>query len=142
MATPIDSTADLIVTALQGLTGLADAEKWAPGMGGFNLPGAVVALPDVTRVGVEQPETQLGTRDWLMSYRVVFYFDLADAKTAQAQAASVLEEWIQAIDSETLSVSDASIIDAKVTTSQPFQVVDAPRPTLGYETTLELLKLV
>ena len=144
-STTLSPTADLIVAVINALTTseTVTATRWDPGMAGFDkLPAAAVGVPTIRRVGVDQPESQIGSRDWEITFPVTFYIDLAEAGYAQALAVEIAEAFIKAIDTESLQSSDASIIDAKVTESHPAEYVDDARPLLAYETTLELLKLV
>lgn len=145
-STVLSPTADLIVTVINGLTTseTVKATRWDPGTGtGFDkLPAASVGVPTIRRVGVDQPESQIGSRDWEITYPVIFYIDLGEARYAQALAVEIVEAFIKAIDTNTLQASDGSIVDAKVTEAAPAEYVDDARPLLAYETTLELLKLV
>ena len=112
-----------------------------PGMAGVDrLPVAICGLPNLERIDVDQPESQFGSYDWTIQFDVTFLFDLGDTQTAQAQALDTIEKFVLAIDAATLSASDPMIVDAKVTRSEPGEVVDSTRPMLSYTCTLRVLK--
>lgn len=114
-----------------------------PGYAGLDtLPCAVVGVPTIGRVGTDESESQLGTRDWFISYPVSLYFDLADATFTSRQAAEAVEAFIKLIDTESLQAADGTVLDAKVTECVPTEHVDPSRPMLVYECTLEIWKLV
>ena len=143
-STILQPLADLVAATIKTLA--VDEPVYAystdPGLSGIDaLPAAVTGLPTVERNDVDQAESQFGSYDWTITLEVTFVFDLGDTQTAQAQALDSVEEFIQTIDSGALSLSDASIVDAKVTRSEPGEIVDAARPMLTYACTLRVLKL-
>lgn len=144
-STTIDPLAVLLaaeITAI-GLTPTIKVHKWDPGTAGIDsLPAGVISVPTIRRVGVDEAESQLGTRDWIITFPVTLAFDLADPAFTQAQAIEYVEAFIKRIDTDNLQASDASILDAKVTLAEPSEVVDQARPRLDYDCTVEVLKLV
>lgn len=141
----LDPVAVLIATLAEGLSVSPPVKGYShdPGFAGLDsLPAAVVGLPTIQRTGVDEAETQFGTDDWYISYPVSLIFDLADLTVTHDQATQTVEAFIRAIDTASLSVSDASILDAKVTEATPTQVVDDARPVLTYELKLEVHKIV
>lgn len=149
-STTVKPVATLIANVIAGLSvtfpgGSASvkAYTWDPGMDGFDaLPAGVVGVPDIRRVSVDSPESQIGSRDWRMTYPVTFVFDLDVAALAQDRVVDCVEAFIKAIDTDTLQASDGSIIDAKVIAARPNVVMTDARPLLAYDCELELLKLV
>lgn len=144
-STTIQPTADLIATVVSGLTVTPTVKsyRWDIGTAGLDaLPAAIIGIPEVRRIAVEDFESQLGTRDWHMTFPIHIYVDLAEAVAAQIQAVAIVEAFIKAVDTDTLQAQDATIIDAKVIEAIPAEYVDAARPMLAYECRLELLKLV
>lgn len=141
----LDPTAALIATVLSGLAVTPAVKSYAtdPGFAGLDsLPAGVVGIPQVERGDVEERESQLGSNDWRITYPVALCFDLNDTATAQAQATQTVEAFIKAIDTATLSVSDATIEDAKVVSAVPDEVEDGARPLLVYDCRLVVFKFV
>ena len=133
----------LIANVLTNLSVTPSVKAYAtdPGLAGIDsLPAAVCGLPTVQRTEPDTGESQLGSYDWNIQIPVVLLFDLGDSATAQAEALDVLEAFIKAIDTATLSQSDPLIVDAKVTSSQPGEVVDNARPMLTYDCQVHLLR--
>lgn len=144
-STILDPTAALIATVISGLAVTPPVKAYAadPGFAGLDsLPAGVVGVPQIDRSDVEERESQLGTSDWRIIWPVMLAFDLANAAAAQAHATQTVEAFIQAIDTATLSVSDATIEDAKVVSAVPDEVEDAARPLLVYDCRLVVLKFV
>jgi hypothetical protein len=138
--TPINS---LLANAISSLAVTPSVRAYAtdPGLAGIDqLPAAVCGLPTIQRTEPDQAESQLGTYDWNLQIPVVFLFDLGDTATAQTEALDVVEAFIRLIDTGTLSVSDPLIVDAKVTSSQPGEVVDNARPLLTYDCSVHILR--
>jgi hypothetical protein len=105
-----------------------------------NLPAAAVGLPDVQRVGLDQPEMQIGSSEWQITYPVSIYFDVAEVSQMQALAAEAAEAFIRAIDND--SQLSGTVDDAKVVAVKPFVEPDRRRALAGYECTVEILKQV
>lgn len=145
-STVIDPTAALIAGFITNLAVTPTVKSYQrdPGMAGLDsLPAGVVGLPSLERTGVDEAEGQLGHDDWLLSYPVEFYFDIGDAVYTATQAVEVLEAFVKVIDANRgLGQDVATILDAKVVSSEPVEVVDTPRPMLVYSCRLEVLRLV
>jgi hypothetical protein len=105
-----------------------------------DLPCAVVGIPEVHRVGLDQPEHQIGSSEWSLVYPVSIYFDITEAVQMQALAVEAAELLIKAIDND--SQLSGTVDDAKVTDVTPFTEPDRRRPLAGYECTVEILKQV
>jgi hypothetical protein len=136
--------ADLIATKISSLNVDVAVKAYStdPGFAGLDsLPAAVIGLPSVERTEVDEAESQIGTFDYRLDYQVTFLFDLGDTTTAQSQALDTIEEFISTIDQMQLSISDPSIVDAKVVRSEPGEIIDSARPMLSYTCTLRVLKL-
>jgi len=135
--------ADLVASTIEGLACDEPVIAYGtdPGLAGVDrLPVAICGLPSLERIDVDQPESQLGSYDWTIQFDVTFLFDLGDTQTAQSQALDTLERFVLAIDGAALSASNPSIVDAKVTRSEPGEIVDSARPMLSYTCTLRVLK--
>ena len=144
-STILQPLADLIADTINQLSVDEPITAYSndPGFAGLDsLPAAIVGPPIVERTDVEGGESQLGSYDWRMEFPVTFLFDLGDSNTAQAQALDSVEKFVTSLDLATLSVADPSIVDAKVTRSEPGEVVDSARPLMSYTCTVRVLKLL
>lgn len=147
-STTLEPLANAIATQIATLSlTLADEPLKAyphdPGYAGLDvIPCAVIGIPAITRVGVDQPESQLGARDWFIEWPVNLYFDIADPVFTSQQAIETVEAFIKLIDTESLQAADGTVLDAKVTESVPVEYVDQARPLMVYECKLEIWKLV
>ena len=142
-STVLDPTAVLVAAVLDGLAVTPTVKGYAvdPGMTGLDsLPCGVVGPPTIERRVVDEGDSQIGSRDWNLTFPVTLFFDLADTATAQAQATQTVEAFITAVDTATLSVSDASIEDAVVAVATPVEILNDARPMLAYECSLAVLK--
>lgn len=137
-STILDPVAEALKDVADAITGLS-GEKWAP-KDLRKRPSAVVSLPRGRRSGVDEAEQQLGSEDWYLTYPVVLYIDLSEAKRAQAQAVELVEALIAAID-DNPGLSN-TVLDAKVTNFEPEIVVDQNKPLLSYVCDVEVLKQV
>jgi hypothetical protein len=123
----------------EGLTAYAHD----PGYAGLDsIPCAVVGIPTLGRVALDEPESQLGSRDWFVTFPVTLYFDLADATATSQLAIEYVEAFIKSVDTESLQAADGTVLDSKVTRAEPAEFVDTHRPLLAYECDLEIWKLV
>jgi hypothetical protein len=144
-STILQPLSDLVASTIENLATDEPVSAYAtdPGLAGIDrLPVAVTGLPTLDRVDVDSPESQFGSYDWTVTLEVTFLFDLGDTNTAQEQALDTIEKFVSSVDAAALSATDASIVDAKVTRSEPAEIVDAARPMLSYVCTLRVLKLV
>ena len=139
--TPI---AELLATTISNLSLNPRITAYAtdPGHAGLDsLPAAVIGLPTVNRTEPDQAEGQLGGQDWTIELPVLFLFDIGDTLTSQTQALNTIEAFIGTIDQAVLSASDPLIIDAKVTKSEPGEVIDDARPLLTYDCSVHILRV-
>lgn len=144
-STILDPVGTLIASVISGLSVTPTVKAYwpDPGYAGLDaVPAGVVGSPGIDRQDVQERESQLGTNDWTITYPVSFFFDLGDTATAQAQATQTVEAFIKAIDTATLSVSDATIEDAKVVSATPDEIADSARPMLVYDCRVVVFKLV
>jgi hypothetical protein len=142
-STILQPLADLVATTLNSLSVDEPLAAYSidPGFSGLDsLPAAVIGPPLIERTDVDQRESQVGSYDWVIELPVTLLFDLGDTATAQGMALDTVEAFIREIDSATLSVSDPSIVDAKVTRSEPGELVDTARPLMTYTCILRVLK--
>lgn len=139
-STIIDPTAERVVDVLEAISGLT-VYKWSM-PSGVNLPAAIVGRPDIRRTAIDEPESQLGSRDWAMSFLISIFVDLSKATTSQAASVDYAEAFIVAVDANP-SLGDPTIADdAKVTSAEPDFELEGTRPMVTYYCTLELTKLV
>ena len=144
-STTLEPLAVAVANLLGGLSVSEGLKAYAhdPGFAGLDaLPCAVVGIPRLGRVGVDQPESQLGARDWFVTFPVTLYFDIADATATAKLALEYVEAFIKQVDSESLQASDGTVLDSKVTSAEPAEIVNTHRPLLAYECDLEIWKLV
>lgn len=129
-----DGDANEHTTAVKGY-------KWAPRDLDTTVCG-VVELPTIQRVALDDAESQIGSRDWLYEFPVVFYIALDEARYAQAEAAQVIEDWVSAIDANPFS-ADPTVEDARVVSAGPPEIdADQSRPLIVYPTVLQIQKFV
>ena len=150
MANTLDGLAANVVTVIQALsvgftvnatsyTSTVKGYSWAP-RDLDKIPAAVVEMPEVERVDVDTPESQLGSFDWRVTFPVVFYFELDEAARGQAQAVNVVEAFIKAIDASP-TMGDNAIIDSKVVHAGPPEIIDdEARALIRYPCELRILK--
>jgi hypothetical protein len=139
-STVIVPLADALHALLEGLDfqPTVKAYRWAPSMVG-DVPAAVIDIPEVRRTGVDEPEEQLGSDDWTLTYPVELLVDLAVAETAQTRAVELLEAFIAAVDANP-SLGFPIVDDSKVTAGTPsFDLSDQARPLLTYDCEVEVL---
>lgn len=144
-STTLEPLATSVATLLGALSVSEGITAYAhdPGYAGLDaLPCAVVGIPTIGRVGTDQPESQLGARDWFVTLPVTLYFDIADATATAKLAIEYVEAFIKSVDTESLQSGDGSILDSKVTRCEPAEIVNTHRPLLAYECDLEIWKLV
>lgn len=145
-STTLEPLIQLVKTVLNGLTWSQGLKVYAhdPGYAGMDsLPCAVLSVPVIRRVSIEAPESQLYTHDWFISIPIVLYFDLADATATSILAIEYVETLIKGIDAGGLQQVDPTLVeDPHIVDAEPTEIVDAARPMLQYECSLELLKIV
>jgi hypothetical protein len=144
-STTLEPLAQDVADLLAGLTWSQGLKVYVhdPGYAGIDkLPCAVLSVPSIGRVGLDQPESQLYIRDWFITIPIVLYFDLADATATSILAIEYVETLIKGVDAESLQAGDATVEDAKVVECEPSELVDQHRPMLVYECSLEVQKLV
>ena len=142
-STILQPVADLVAALIESLDvdPLIKGYSIDPGPVGLDsLPAGVCGLPKIQRTDADGGESQLGTYDWTIELPVMFLFDLYDTTTAQAQALQTVEAFIKAVDTGSLSTSDPQIVDAKVTSSDPGELIDEARPMLSYDCRLQILR--
>lgn len=65
------------------------------------LPALVIGGPlDFSRAQPDEPESQLGSYDWRLTYEVNLYVQLDDPEQASTEARSILGQVIAAIDAD------------------------------------------
>lgn len=129
----------LVVTYTSGSTATFTGYKWMPK--DFDAPPVgVVGTPEVERVGVDQPELQMGSSNWIITFPVSLYVDLSEPTQAQSVSVQAAEALIHAIDMDPQLSGNCD--DAKVRRVTPFVEFQRGRPLLGYECEVELMKQV
>jgi hypothetical protein len=153
-STVITGVADRLKTVIAALdvTPPVSAYRWTPQRLTGTGPFAVIELPRVERTSLNDPEEQLGSDDWIISYPVVLYVDLKDPDRDQNRLVDLLEAMTSAIDDNVVLADpndpgdvngDVQIMDVKVTAADPSvdQLPDA-RSLLAYECEVQVFKHV
>src|SRR4051794_32883300 len=89
----LDPIAGAIATVIGALSVSPSVRgtHWDPGVSGIDaLPTGIVGLPRIVRTGLDKADSQLGSKDWTITYPVALIFDLSEAQYSQAQAAEVV----------------------------------------------------
>lgn len=144
-STILEPLATAVATLLGNLSVTPTLKAYAhdPGYSGLDsIPCAVVGIPTLGRVGLDESESQLGSRDWFVTFPVTLYFDADVATDVAKRAIEYVEKFIVSIDTESLQAADGTVLDSKVTRCEPVEIVDTHRPLLAYECDLEIWKLV
>ena len=149
----IDTLADTLRSAAAGLavsyvdragttvSAPVKAYKWAPRDLDGSGPWAVVEVPTIERIGPDDRESQVGTKDWVIRFPVVWYAPLDDAYNAQALVVAALEAWTVAIDED--PTTDPTIDHVGIdSVDQPELIEDQARPLLALQTTVLIRKFV
>lgn len=128
-----------IAEALVGLLGDIglNADLWEKKE--IRPPAGSVWVPTLQRTEPDEAESQLGTDDWRLIYPVSLYFDLANVKDQQT-AVEKLEAFVKALDAD--PSLGGTVLEASVTEAVLFKELDRPRPLVGYEITVSVLRLV
>lgn len=118
-----------------------DDRRWAPAMIG-STPAVVINVPSVRRTGLDEPERELGSDDWIITFGVDLYVDLAVPDRDQQRAVELLEAVTAAIDANR-TLGMATIDDTKVVSAEPSQdLSDEARPLLTYDLEVQVWKRV
>lgn len=121
--------------------GTSDEKRWAPAMIAAT-PAVVINVPSVRRTGLDEPERELGSDDWLLTFALDLYVDLKVPGRDQQRAVELLEAVTAAIDANpTLGLP--TIDDTKVVSAEPAQdLSDEARPLLTYDLEVQVWKRV
>lgn len=141
-STVIDPIAQALAALAETITVNSETLKgvWPPQKGLPSVPCVEFEIPRVTWVDVDQAQTQLGADDWTFDFPAVIWFDLRQAEAAQQRLVAALEQWRVAVGTTNL---DGLCQEAAVTAAEPvYDVTDAARPLIGYETTVRVWALV
>lgn len=103
------------------------------------LPVGTVGTPTLRRTDPDEPESQLLTTDWQITYLVNLYFDLDDEAVRQAQMVAALVDFTAAIDAD--PSLNSTVFDSAVIEAVPF-VEREGRSTIGYQIVVATLQLV
>jgi hypothetical protein len=142
----VQDTVDAIAFVLGTITSPAPIKVYTydPLAEGMKLPAAVVQPPDITRVGVDGAESQLGTEDWSFNVPVLIYVVAGEARNAQATGVEYVESFIGAIDANPgLNAGSGDIaVDAKVVSATPGWTQDTAVPAFAYECNVQVLRFI
>jgi hypothetical protein len=133
-STVIVPLADALKQMLEGLdfAPAVKAYRWAPSMVA-TVPAAVIDIPEVRRTGIDEPEEQLGSDDWTLTFPVELLVDLAVADRDQTRVVELLEAFIAAVDANP-SLGFPIVDDSKVVAGTPsFDLSEEARPLLTYD---------
>lgn len=130
-----------VAEALEALLDTIGVKSYPiPPNGLDRLPAGVVEWPTITRTGIDEPEPELGTNEWLLEYPVNLYMKLDKAERAGREALDLVEAWIVAVDANQGLSGEA--YEAKVISAEPAVVEDRSVPMLVYETRVQVSRLV
>lgn len=94
------------------------------------LPALTIDGPtDFARAETDEPESQLGSIDWRLTYTVRIYVPLGDPETAAAESRSILGQAIAAIDADRNLGGEADI-DASMVEGSRELVAEENHPEL------------
>lgn len=139
-STLIDPVAQALKALLEGLDVDPGVKAYwpAPKLMDGTGPWAVVELPRLRRTGTDEAETELGSDDWYLSFPVILYVALSDAKRDQARLLDLLEAAIKAID-DNPSLGIVTVDDTSLIAGDPFfDLTEQARPLIAYECELEV----
>lgn len=113
---------------------------WPPRRDLPAVPCVEIEIPAVQWPDVDAPQTQLGADDWTLDYPCAIWFDLREPTVAQERIVDALEQWRVAIGTTNLGglCQEAAVIEARPV----YDVTEAARPLIGYETTVRVWTLV
>lgn len=135
--------ADALAAGLSDRVDLVDrAYPTDPGMAGFSPPAIVVGFPTLRRTDPEEAESELGRVDYFMDFPVVLYVALNDLQATADRVLEAMEQMIAAVDDFPTWLDDPEVLDARVTSAEPAEIVDAAQPLLSYMCRVELHRLV
>jgi hypothetical protein len=143
-STTVEPVATAIAAVISGLSVSPAVTGYSVDRGptdSLQLPAGVVGAPSIVRKGVDEKETQLGSRDWNEEWPISFAFELDNYTAARTQAVEVIEAFIKAIDAdETLG---GIVSECKVVRSDPAGPVQVRnRPMFLYDCTVQIFDLV
>jgi hypothetical protein len=139
-STVIVPLADALKQMLEGLdfAPAVKAYRWAPSMVA-TVPAAVIDIPEVRRTGIDEPEEQLGSDDWTLTFPVELLVDLAVADRDQTRVVELLEAFIAAVDANP-SLGFPIVEDSKVVAGTPgYDLSEEARPLLTYDCEVQVL---
>jgi hypothetical protein len=139
-STVIVPLADALKALLEGLdfAPAVKAYRWAPSMVA-TVPAAVIDIPEVRRTGIDEPEEQLGSDDWTLTFPVELLVDLAVADRDQTRVVELLEAFIAAVDANP-SLGFPIVDDSKVVAGTPgYDLSEEARPLLTYDCEVQVL---
>jgi hypothetical protein len=93
----------------------------------------------VRRTGIDEPEEQLGSDDWTLTFPVELLVDLAVAERDQLRIVDLLEAVVAAVDANP-SLGFPIVDDSKVVAAVPaFDLTEEARPLLTYDLEVQVL---
>lgn len=115
-------------------------DSWTRGV--IHPPAAEIELPEGTKPGPEQSQSELGSFDYDLEFPVTIWVELTDVTVTQKRLAQYLEEFIAAVDND--PTLDNTVLDSSV---DSFEVVygvgdGRKRDLIGYETRVGVIKLI
>jgi hypothetical protein len=104
-------------------------------------PCITIGNCDFERSGVEEPESQLGSDDWLLTWAVTLYAPLHEPKKGFSDVRRLIGQAIRAIDAD--QKLGGEVLEAKLTTGDSgFNDEDMNRRLFVVECDLETLALM
>jgi len=109
-----------------------------------SYPAATIAPPTIRRVSIENPESQLGSDDWIFEFTIFLCFDVGEVIFSQTQAVEYAEAFIDAIDDNQdlkKQALEAKVVSIEYKGLSKFSE-RSTRECLAYECEIDVLKLV
>jgi hypothetical protein len=139
-STVITPLAQALSALLQGIDFQpAVTAYWPAPSSAIKPPAAVIDIPEVRRTGIDEPEEQLGSDDWTLTFPVELLVDLAVAERDQLRIVDLLEAVVAAVDANP-SLGFPIVDDSKVVAAVPaFDLTEEARPLLTYDLEVQVL---
>jgi hypothetical protein len=147
-STVIKPIATLIATMIDGLSVDLTAHTWEPGKGLVRPPCALIGVPSIEQVGIEEADYEVGvSAGWVLNYPIAICFDLDKFPDCADDVVDATEEFLKAVNDNPLlgftPNANYAIQEAHVTNvEKPAAEIDAARPLLITECELEVLALI
>jgi hypothetical protein len=139
-AEKLGAVAAAIATRFETIAG-ATVYPYEPLGRALSPPCITIGACDFERSGVEEPDSQLGSDDWILTYAITLYVALFEPEKGFADAREFVGRAIAAIDAD--QKLGGEVLEAKLTSGDMgFNDEDAQRRLVVVECELEALALM